>query len=803
MSKQNEHQAPVEAGGRTVPVGRLFLACAAVVTVWFYRDFIFYPERLIFGSDMLLEGVPLRQFLVDEVRAGRGVPQWTPHVYGGMPYVALLPGPVFYPTTLLYYLMPLVRAIGWTFVLHTFLAAAFGYFMARSFRLRPSAAAVCGTAFMLTGYVTSHLFGGQDGRMFAMVLMPLAFGLLERGLRSGDVRWFCGFALVVGMQIFTPHTQVMYFSSLAFALYLVFHLVVRVRPQDGPARRFARPLLFAGGAFVAAAAVGAVQLLPTLELLPHVTRQALETGYEFASSFALPAQELTALFLPDLIGSLGGYWGSNPLKLHTEYLGAVPVALALFALAAAFGGSLSREDRRIVWFLGAGSLLAILFALGAATPVHRIAYAVVPMVASFRAPAMMMCVVAVFIPLLAGFGWEAALRAREEGTLRLSWVWLACLAGPPALFALAAAANPAGLQNWALLAWYPEGWPRQPSPALTAQLRLTGMIVCLGFAVAVGGALAVARSRIAPALVVALLALTAFDLGRIGNRYLLTDPAAPHIATDPVIEALQGRVQPGERVWAIQQQPETYRPNRFMLYGLSSATGSQKFVLEPYARLIDPVAIDDALIRASQPLLSLLQARYLIARLEGPGEEIDLGAGADAPLVFRKLPAEAGGRLLYEMADPIPYAFFPARVEGAASPDEAVERTRSNTAPLRVAIVEGAGPLPAAGQGTASIVTYDPDLIEIDVAAEAGGLLAISEIHHPGWVATVDGTEVPIWRTNAAFRGVEVPAGAHRVRMEFRSAGYAIGRWLSLVAAAAMVGAIVVVTARERVRRST
>ena len=47
---------------REPPVAWLFLAGAAAVTLWFYRDFIFHPERLIFGSDMLLEvkhGEPL------------------------------------------------------------------------------------------------------------------------------------------------------------------------------------------------------------------------------------------------------------------------------------------------------------------------------------------------------------------------------------------------------------------------------------------------------------------------------------------------------------------------------------------------------------------------------------------------------------------------------------------------------------------------------------------------------------------------------------------------------------------------
>ena len=761
--------------GRSLPVVWLFLAGAAAVTVWFYRGFIFHPEQLIFGSDMLLEGYPLRQFLVDEVRSGRGIPLWTPHVYGGMPYVALLPGPVFYPTTVLYYLMPLYRAIGWTFVIHTFLAAAFAYFMARSFRLRSAAAAVCGASFMLTGYITSHLFGGQDGRMFAMILMPLAFGMLERGLRDDGVQWFCGFGLVVGAQVFTPHTQIMYFSSLAFALYLVFHLVVRARPREGGAARFLRPAGLTAAAFLGGAAVGAIQLLPTLELLPHVTRQATESGYQFAASFALPLQELTALFLPDLIGSLPGlYWGSNGIKLHTEYLGAVPLALALLAIASAVGGGLPREHRRVVAFLAGASLLAILFALGSATPVHRIAHAIVPMIGSFRAPAMMMCAVATFVPLMAGFGWHAVLEARESGEgLRLSWAWLGVLGAPLILLSLAAALNPAGLQDWALLSWYPEGWPRQPGPELERALATTGLIVVAGFALAWGAAVAVARGRASPVLVVALIVFAIGDLGRVGGRYLLTDAADAHLAADSIIETLQAEAGPGQRIWAIQLEPDNYRENRFMQYGLSSATGSQKFVLDPYARLVDPVRIDEALYRMGGALIPLLDTRYLITRTRQPEGALELRA-------------EAAGRLLYRLPDTLSHAYFPASVEAVSSPEEAVERTRSNVEPRAVAVVETSGAGPPAGEGRAEVRQYAPDEIELDVIAESEGLLAVSEIHHPGWRAYVDGQEVEILRTNAAFRGVVVPAGSHVLRFEYRSRGYALGLVLSLFALAAL-----------------
>ncbi|MDH3734898.1 MAG: YfhO family protein, partial [Gemmatimonadota bacterium] len=431
------------------------------------------------------------------------------------------------------------------------------------------------------------------------------------------------------------------------------------------------------------------------------------------------------------------------------------------------------------------SLLAIMFALGSVTPVHRIAHAVVPMIASFRAPAMMMSAVAVFVSLLAGFGWEAALRSREDGELNLSWVWLGFLGLPLALLALAAAANPGGLQNWVLLSWYPAGWPRQPTSQLAGSLQLTGWIVLVGLALAWGVSVAVSRRKASPLLVIALLAWTIFDLGRVGGRYLLTDPAAPHVATDPIIDTLLDEAGPGERIWAIQLEPDMYRPNRFMFYGLSSATGSQKFVLDPYARLVAPVRIDETLLQMGGVLAPLLDARYLITRTEQPEGSLDLRA-------------EAGGKLLYRLTSDVPHAFFPASVEAVGDPAEAVERTRSNTRPLDVAVVEGRGDPPEAGEGEATIALYEPDAIELDVEARRGGLLVVSEIHHPGWRASVDGDEVPILRTNAAFRGVEVPAGTHRIRFEFHSTGYSLGRWLSLLVSIGLLATIVLLTLRER-----
>jgi uncharacterized membrane protein YfhO len=55
----------------------------------------------------------------------------------------------------------------------------------------------------------------------------------------------------------------------------------------------------------------------------------------------------------------------------------------------------------------------------------------------------------------------------------------------------------------------------------------------------------------------------------------------------------------------------------------------------------------------------------------------------------------------------------------------------------------------------------------VEVNAGTGGFLVSSEVNYPGWRATVDGNAARIVQTNAAFRGVELPSGAHRIEFRF------------------------------------
>ena len=84
------------------------------------------------------------------------------------------------------------------------------------------------------------------------------------------------------------------------------------------------------------------------------------------------------------------------MKLHSECMGAATLVLALVAL-------MGRRTTR-TWFFAGLALVALLFAWGGATPIHRLFYWTLPVMKSFRAPGMMYSVVALAAVVLAGLG---------------------------------------------------------------------------------------------------------------------------------------------------------------------------------------------------------------------------------------------------------------------------------------------------------------------------------------------------------------------------------------------------------------
>jgi hypothetical protein len=69
--------------------------------------------------------------------------------------------------------------------------------------------------------------------------------------------------------------------------------------------------------------------------------------------------------------------------------------------------------------------------------------------------------------------------------------------------------------------------------------------------------------------------------------------------------------------------------------------------------------------------------------------------------------------------------------------------------------------------GSVLFESYDPKRIVLQARAAAPSILILNDKHHPEWKVLVDGKPAALLRANYLMRGVQLPAGEHRVEFRF------------------------------------
>jgi len=105
---------------------------------------------------------------------------------------------------------------------------------------------------------------------------------------------------------------------------------------------------------------------------------------------------------------------------------------------------------------------------------------------------------------------------------------------------------------------------------------------------------------------------------------------------------------------------------------------------------------------------------------------------------------------------------------------------------------------PASGESSATVVSYEPERVEIEASLDSPGFLVLTDAHYPGWTVKVDGEPVPIEHANLYFRAVRLEPGDHQVVFSYAPSsartGLAVGlaAWglwgVACIVALAMIG---------------
>jgi hypothetical protein len=145
--------------------------------------------------------------------------------------------------------------------------------------------------------------------------------------------------------------------------------------------------------------------------------------------------------------------------------------------------------------------------------------------------------------------------------------------------------------------------------------------------------------------------------------------------------------------------------------------------------------------------------------------------------------ASLAGNELYENLSVLPRYFLTTLVQQARDSDIEQLIRRREVDLHQIALTEAAVPVWPSVRlpGSVRTLAYEPDSLELEVNSYGPSFLVLSEAWYPGWQGTIDGKPAEIYRTDIAFRGMVVPDGTHRIRMEFHPRIFDLSRAISAV----------------------
>lgn len=489
------------------------------------------------------------------------------------------------------------------------------------------------------------------------------------------------------------------------------------------------------------------------------------------------------------------YWGDQPFTVGPVYVGAL--VCFLFLLGAFY------VRGPLKWALLASTLLSLLFAWGKNwMPVTDFFIDYLPMYSKFRTVSSALVIAEFCMPLLAMLALAEIIR--QPGRLREK------PAGAAIAFALTAGVClvlwmcPSVAGNClsdseaytlrALRAVMPADVAASYSSGITAMrhsiLQSDALRSLLFILLGAGCILLYMRRTIKGWLLCsALTVICLIDMWGVNKRYLNTDSFS-----DPVqqLDAIATKTAADEQI--LQDKDLSYRVmnlgagNPFnetsnqTSYWHKSIGGYHAAKLHRYQDLIDRVLMDEisAFAQAANthggdlsaangdsimPVLNMLNMKYAI-----------FGAGAQA------------------IAVPNPHAngngWFVERISFVKNADAEMERLkgldtkRQAVADERFKAVLDA---PQLGQGSVKLTKYEPNELRYDIASDKGGVVVFSEIYYPGWTATIDGKPAELGRADYVLRALRVPAGSHKVVLEFRPASVSTTEAIAYAALALIV----------------
>jgi hypothetical protein len=788
---------------------------------------VWLAGKAMFWGTPSLQFVPWWYWAWETLRSGY-LPLWNPQAGMGAPLLANYQVGLFYPPNWFYFFLAALgglRAMAWgqalMVALHLTWACIGMAQLARRLDLGRRAQTVSGLAFGLSTYLVSR--AAFLSVMSAVAWLPWIL-LFSREIARPGLNRRAGLALVVcaALQLLAGHAQTTWYTLLLAGIWTALWgwlFAGENLDENLPARRRKQAiasllrLLKLGALILWAAAIAAVQLLPTAEYLLQSQRAASVT-FQTAMTYSTWPWRFLGLLAPGLFGSpaQGDYWGYASYWEDAIYIGLLPVLLAFSAIL----GSVFRRNklhrpnpfwqRPVTISLALVIVLSIFLALGQNTPLFPWLYDNVPTFSLFQAPARFLIWSVFGLALLAGLG---AQRWRRPSGRALYWTRLAT-AGAVAM-ALGSALAWALLQSvkltflqatalagfWGIIAGALSLTAPREDPSSNERGALAWS---WAVSLAISADLIVAGWGLNPSVSLDFYSMPSSTAGMVrqmaeGGRLYLPDGDEYVLKFNHFFDL--------STYYAVQDWSElraALLPDIFLLDGLHSVNNFDPLLPARYANWMQVLSNMPPIDQLKQDMQDGLPGESSLAETP-PGissavfnrmlnlmgvrvvERVDHRSPDNVQ--FTAAPDSSDVQVHTIQGVPLQWA---ACVMPAADAAQALSLIKAENTDLNgKVILERTAAQADSGCQTQpatyfEVVKAAPNQVEISVRAGGDGWLVLSNVWYPGWRATIDGIAASVEKADYLFMAVAVPTGEHWIRFSYQPLSFYLGALISLIA---------------------
>jgi len=736
---------------------------------------LFFLYRMVFFGEIVttndeLERHPINEWRDNYIEQYDDVPQWYPNLFSGMPsyggYIYTNGDPTkFIRSNILF-------NPGLKIWFYLSLSGIGMFVLLQLFKIGRTSALFGSVISAITPYAFGLINAGHLNKIFAMAYIPWVIAAALYFINSPTLKALLMLSLATALQLWANHPQVAYYTWMVIGFYYVWILLSSILSKTYSTKRSLYPLF---GIIIGIAIALFMVSDPYVDIYKfqeHSNRGAISvldqsgqteagTKWKYATQWSFHPKEMLSFIYPYHFGlqntsnlERGAYWGYMPFTQSTHYVGLVVLIFAIL------GVLLKKPDRSELIFLvitililitGFGSFFSILY---------KPFFSLLPFFSKFRIPSMIYMLLAITIPFLGAKGLDRFMKGYKDGVVikKISYVLGGLTAVTLLLFMfgdLVFSFSGSGDARYD---------PITISKLQSARIELfnKGLMLAISICIGLAGLVyALTQKKInATIFNYALIGIAIFDIWIVNSEFMNIKPPFKmdrnfrnNTLVDYIIKDKgHFRIFPADEMGS----------NRYSYWNIESIGGYRPIKLRNYQDLMDARGF-------SRPkVLDMLNVKYVVTnkRINNPN--------------YKKI-KEVNG--LYENKNVLPKSWIVGQIKDVNSQRESLMETLlSGFDPRNKAIVYGyrGSDMPEDVKGVVTIKTRNENRIELLSTSDTGGLLVLSEIYYePGWKATVNGKETPIYQTNHVLRSVEIPKGTTEVIFEYDKTNWQRTRLLS------------------------